>query len=71
MAKTKKIERSSSGLKAVLFEELQLLRDGKSEVGKANATAKLVNSIIGIAELELRIVKGMESKDRKPEITFK
>lgn len=46
-------ERTSSGLCEALFEEFDLLRNGKSDAHRAAAVAKLAVQIINTKKLEL------------------
>lgn len=47
------IERSSEGLREVLFSELEALRNGTIEPARAHATAKLAQQILTSVSLEL------------------
>ena len=50
---SKAIDRTSKGLSQVLFEELELLRDGKSTPQQARAKASLASTICNITRLEM------------------
>lgn len=45
--------RTSSGLRDALFDELDLLRNGKSDSGRASAVSKLAVQIINSARMEV------------------
>jgi hypothetical protein len=51
---TKSVIRTSNGLKDILFDELDNYREGTSTVARVNAVAKLTNSIVHVAKLELQ-----------------
>lgn len=53
MATVVQIERTSGGLREVLFNELQQLRNGKIEPARAHATAKLAQQILTSVSIEL------------------
>ena len=48
-----KIERNTRGLANTMYEELELLRDGKSTPQNARATASLANAICSMTRLEM------------------
>lgn len=50
-------ERTTSGIRNVLFEELDALRRGESTPSKANAIAKTCGQIVGTVKLELDYMK--------------
>jgi len=62
-AKTKEVvklepaERTSSGLRSVLFDELDSLRSGSAEPGRANAVAKLASTIVETVRMELDVAR--------------
>jgi|DEB0MinimDraft_10_1074344.scaffolds.fasta_scaffold58773_2 hypothetical protein len=49
---TKKVERTSLGLRNALFDELDDLRAGASTPARANAVANVCKGILDIAEAE-------------------
>lgn len=51
------VDRTSAGLRNALFDELDALRNNKTNATKANATAKLAASIISTVELEMEVSK--------------
>jgi hypothetical protein len=53
----KKTVRTSLGIREVLFDELDKLRDGTSNPSRANAVAKTATSIINTVRLELEHAK--------------
>lgn len=61
-----KIDRSTDGLRAVLFEELEALRNGRTTPQKASAVARLAAGIVSSTKLDLeyqRFVKAVEGED--------
>lgn len=50
---TKKIGRTTQGLRDVLFEEIEELRNGDGDPSKAMAVANLAKQIINVAKVEL------------------
>ncbi len=50
-------EKSTKGLQNVLFEELDLLRDGKSTPQNAKAKSTLVNTIVSTKKLEIDMAR--------------
>lgn len=57
MARTKRVKTShtSSGLKKTLFEEIDLLRNGKTKPQQLNAVSKAASQIVSVAKLELEV----------------
>ena len=53
VAKTKKLPRTSHGLRDVLFEEIEHLRSGEGDPTRAMAVANLSKQIINIARVEM------------------
>lgn len=51
--KAKEIARTSRGLAAAMFEELELLRNGESTPQQARAKASIANTICVISRLEM------------------
>lgn len=51
--------RTSSGLCDALFEELDLLRNGKSDAHRASAVSKLAIQIVNTKRLEMDIKKAL------------
>jgi len=49
----KTIERTSRGLAKAMFEELDLLRDGKSTPQMARAKSSIANTICAVSRLEM------------------
>lgn len=66
------VQRTSSGLRNALFDELDDLRGGKTNATKANATAKIAMAIISTVEMELEVHKTMNKlpKDKTTEVTL-
>jgi len=60
------IERTSSGLAAAMFDELEALRNGASTPQQARAKASIANTICSISRLEMdyaRFVSAERSDD--------
>ena len=55
------IERSSQGLREVLFSEIDALRNGVIEPARAHATAKLAQQILTSVALELSAARLLDS----------
>jgi hypothetical protein len=52
-----KVERTSEGLRRVLFDEIDALRGGKSSATRANALSTLAGSVFESVRLELEVHK--------------
>lgn len=52
-AKPAPIDRSSAGIREMLFAELDAIRSGNSSTGRANAVAKLATAITESVRLEM------------------
>lgn len=50
---TRKITRSSAGLRDILFDEIEELRSGEGDPTKSMAVANLSKQIINVAKVEL------------------
>jgi len=48
-----KMERSTSGLRTVLLDEIDSLRNGDTSEGRAHAVARLANATIATVRLEM------------------
>lgn len=59
-------ERSTMGLREVLFSEIDKLRNGEIEPTRAHATAKLAQQILTSVALELNAVRWMEQDASLP-----
>ena len=60
------IERTSRGIAGAMFEELELLREGKSTPQQARAKASIANTICAVSRLEMdfaRFVSSTRSDD--------
>jgi hypothetical protein len=72
----KPTNRSSLGIRTVLFEELDMLRRGESSPSRANAVAKTAGQIMSTVKLELDYMrftasigeKGKEAVDGKSRV---
>lgn len=49
------VQRTSAGLRAALFDELDALRNGTGNSNRANAVAKLADQVIGTVKMELEV----------------
>jgi hypothetical protein len=54
---TPKVERSSSGLRNALFDELDAIRSGASTPQRAKAVATLAAQIVDVVKMEMEIAK--------------
>lgn len=59
VVKLGKVERTSTGLRNALFDELDALRSGESNPTKANAVARLADQMCNIVQTELDVHKYM------------
>jgi hypothetical protein len=57
-----KVVRSSVGIRDMLFDELDLLRSGKSSPQRANSITKTTSVILDAAELELNYAKFLNNR---------
>lgn len=57
---TKKVERTSAGLREALFDELDGLRSGETNATQANATAKIAGTIVDTVNMEMAALKLMQ-----------
>ena len=63
------IEKTSRGIAAAMFEELELLRAGKSTPQMARAKSSIANTICAVSRLEMdfaRFVSSTRAKDDAP-----
>ena len=51
------IDRSSRGLRDILFDTIADLREGKCEVGKAKAIAAIAAQIVSTVNMEIAVAK--------------
>jgi hypothetical protein len=54
------VRRDTVGLRDALFDELDALRQGQSNSGRANATAKICQTVIESVRMELEVRKFMQ-----------
>ena len=62
----KQVERSTDGLRAALFEELDNLRSGKTTAQKSSALARLAATIVSTSKLDIeyqRFAKGVDETE--------
>lgn len=62
-----KIDRTSAGLAAAMFEELEALREGASTPQQARAKASVANTICQISRLEMEYARFVADERRKDE----
>ena len=55
--------RTTQGLRDILFDEIDGLRDGSSETDKALAVANLAKQIVNTAKVELEFHRAMHAMD--------
>lgn len=58
-----KTDRTSSGLKSVLFEVLDDLRNGRTTAQKAGAAASIVGQIVNVSKLEIAYQRFVDAGD--------
>jgi len=58
------MERTSKGLRDVLFDELDALRHGKSSPTQSNAVAKLAGSVVETVKMEIEAQKFISSMSK-------
>lgn len=58
---SKEIEKTSRGLASAMFEELELLRSGKSTPQQARAKASIANTVCAISRLEMDFARFVAS----------
>lgn len=61
------IIRSTSGLRAALFEEMEALRSGESNAQRARSVAMMANSILQSVEVEIEYHKYVSTNRSKIE----
>lgn len=59
---TTPITRSTTGLRAALFEEMDALRSGKSDAQRARSMAMMANSILDSVKVEVEYHKYITAK---------
>ena len=70
--KHKPVDRTSTGLRDVVFDEIDALRSGASNPSKANAVAKLCGVVIDSVNMEIAVekhLKAMGEDTTKPKAT--
>ena len=60
------IARTSAGLRDVLFDELDALRNGDSNPTRANAVSKLASSVVETVRMEIDVQKHVRSIGNQP-----
>lgn len=60
------VSRTSAGLRDLIFDEIDALRNGSSNPTRANAVAKLAGGIVETVRMELDVHRYMRT-DPKPE----
>ena len=54
---TKKIVRTSEGLRNALFDEMDALRAGTSDTKRASMVAKLANTVVSVTKVEMEYAR--------------
>lgn len=67
--KNKPTERTTAGLRALLFDEIDLLRGGKVSPSRVNSIAKSAGSIVSSVKLELDYQRLMSSLGKRNQKT--
>ena len=57
------ITRSTSGLRSALFEEMEALRNGKSNAQRARSVAMMANSILQSVQVEIEYHKYVKANE--------
>jgi hypothetical protein len=60
-APAKKIERTTQGLRDILFNEIEELQTDAADPRKAMAVANLARQIVNTAKVELEFVRGLQA----------
>lgn len=60
-----KVKRTSAGLREMLFEEIDLLRSGESDVQRANAIGKLASGVVETVRMEIDVSRFLNSQGAK------
>lgn len=58
--KTKKADRTTKGLRDILFNEIEELQTGAGDPQKAMAVANLARQIVSTAKIELEFVRSLK-----------
>ncbi len=61
----KKLDRTTQGLRDILFDEIDMMRSDKADPTRALAVAKLARQIISTAEVELELCRTMNALSEK------
>lgn len=54
---SKKIVRTAEGLRNALFDEIDNIKSGNSDIKQANAVAKIAKTIVDVTKMELEYSK--------------
>jgi hypothetical protein len=57
------VDRTSTGLRNAIFDEMDAIRSGQSNATRANAVAKLASGIVETVRLEIEVQKHLEKVD--------
>jgi hypothetical protein len=60
--------RTAAGLREILFEQIEGVRDGSVETGRAKAIANLASTILKSVEVEMQFRAQQETLDKAPEL---
>lgn len=58
--------RTSRGLRDMLFDEIDLLREGKSSAQRANAIGRLAGGVVDSVKMELDMAKYLNGRKAAP-----
>lgn len=60
------IARTTSGVRDLLFDEIDRLRSGISSPAESNAVGRLAQQIVGVSKLEIEVLKASLTAGKKP-----
>ena len=64
-----KVSRTSAGLRDAIFDEIDAIRNGRSNPTRANAVAKLANGIVETVRMEIDVQKHLNKQSTSNHIT--
>lgn len=60
------VVRTSAGLRDALFDELDRLRNGKTNATNANAVARLADQVVNTVQMELAVQQHLAKMPQEP-----
>ena len=66
-----RVERTSTGLRNALFDELDSLRSGNSDPKRANAVARISSEIVRSVHMEIQVHQHMRGMYKEDQATAK